>query len=103
MRSKIFVIMALIAAVIMAVGCGASMTVVREIEEPGPEPITPSPSDTSSAALLSGFGVSRGGEHYKIVQSLGGPMAKPVQESASGTYVIKDMSKDQGSKESSEE
>ena len=89
MKHLVIVLVSLVAAAVLFVGCGAQVTVQDIIDRPSPEPITPAPSDTTSAALLSGFGISQGGDHYRIVQSLGGPMAKPVQESEGGTYVIK--------------
>ena len=88
MQRLVALLIALSAIAVLGAGCGAELTVRNVIDVPDPE-VIPSPSNTPSAAILSGFGVSRGGEHYKIVQSLGGAMAKPVQDSADGTYNIK--------------
>ena len=93
MKRLVVLLIAMLAGGILGMGCGAELTVQTVVNTPDPGEL-PSPSDTSSAALLSGFGVSRGGDRYKIVQSLGGTVAKPVQESEGGVYTIKLQSGD---------
>ncbi len=66
----------------MSMGCGAEMTVEKK------EPALVIPQ-TNTAAVLSGAGYATGGEHYKTMQTLGAPMAKPVQDSADGKYKVR--------------
>ena len=78
--------LALVVAVgfFVSFGCGTAVTIYEEEYI-----VEPAPSDTGSAGLLSGFAYSTGGEHYKTVQSLGSPVAEPVQESENGAYSVK--------------
>lgn len=64
--------------------CGGDITVTEEEYV-----LEPPPSDASSVGLLSGFGYATGGEQYKAVQSLGSPLAEPIQSSVSGRYEVK--------------
>jgi hypothetical protein len=51
--------------------------------------LEPPPSDARSVGILSGFEYSTGGERYKMVHSLGSPLAESLQTSASGRYEVK--------------
>lgn len=97
-KRTIILMFALAMGIALLAGCGANMTVQNIVDNPNPEE-TPTLSDTSSAALLSGFGVTRGGDSYKIVQTLGGAIAKPVQQSEGGTYTIKLQAKESSSED----
>ncbi len=72
----------MLAACAMSMGCGAEMTV----EKKEPALVTP---QTNTAAALSGAGIAAGSEHYKLMQTLGAPMSKPVQDSEDGKYKVR--------------
>jgi len=71
-----------VAACVMSMGCGTEMTVEKK------EPALVAPR-TNSAAVQSGAGYATGGEHYKMMQTLGAPMSKPVQDSEDGKYKVR--------------
>lgn len=79
----VFAVVAL-AALAAITACGGDITVTDEIVIPEPPP-----SDARSAGVLSGFSYSRGGERYKIIQTLGSPTAETLQSSADGRYEVK--------------
>ncbi len=82
-RIVVFLLIVLSVGIALGAGCGAEMT-VRKVE-----PVFAQPSEPPSAAVLSGGGLATGGEHYKAVQTVGGPLARPKQASEDGTYRIR--------------
>ncbi len=51
--------------------------------------LEPPPSDARSVGILSAFEYSTGGDRYKMVHSLGSPLAESLQTSVSGRYEVK--------------
>lgn len=83
-RTSIILVLALIAGFSLGFGCGAAVTIVEEVDE-----IEPPPSDIRTVGVLSGAEYSTGGEHYKVVHTLGAPFAETIQTSENGRYQVK--------------
>lgn len=79
----LLLLVALALGITLSAGCGAEMTVQKK------EPLFAQPSEPPSAAVLSGGGLTTGGEHYKAVQTVGGELSKPNQSSEDGKYSIR--------------
>ncbi|MFH1830413.1 MAG: hypothetical protein ABH871_06530 [Pseudomonadota bacterium] len=69
----------LAAVIIMLSACGGS----GRIDVPDQIPQQPT---ANSAGMLSGFGYSTAGEHYKTVHSLGGPTSGAAATSENERY-----------------
>lgn len=83
MLKKVITIIALGVGAAFFGACGADMT-VRDVETVFAEPGQP-----GSSGVLSGAGVSSGGEHYKSVQTLGSPTTTSKQKSEGGSYEVR--------------